>query len=451
MEKKKAIEMEYSPSQGPQPGGYPAPDAKHVQSIPQGGGNETGEGSANLVDGICWERVKLTSFHESTLIGEGGFGKVFRVKHRRTGQEYAMKMMQKSDNRGLEMQYTLRERNILAYFESTQFVHPFIVRGLKAFETDTCLVLILEYCPGGNLRQLIKREHKETGMGLEEPLARLYTVEILMALEHLHMQAIIHRDLKPENVVLDAHRHALLTDLGLSKDGVFGARGAQSQVGDPRHWAPEVILNEGHGRTVDIYGLGVLLFEMLSGVPPFLAPESKALMKNIVKGDLKIPEGFSPEVGDFLRAVMHRCPESRLGATNTSDVRWHPYLAHMPFDAIYWRAVPVPEPRSPEAPRTSPEHVQHVKAAMAAAALEDWPSAEAHAQKGIDCAPNDRTVVMAYYELGRARYQQGRIKEAEEAVGTALAIFPKFEPLLQLQRIISSGPEKFPSVPGWSY
>jgi len=102
-----------------------------------------------------------------------------------------------------------------------------------------------------------------------EDRARLYLCEILLALEDLHKREIIYRDLKPDNIVFNSEGHALVTDFGLAKENVFDDQGAKSFCGSPAYLAPEMLKRTGHGKSVDWYLLGVLLYEMLVGIPPY--------------------------------------------------------------------------------------------------------------------------------------------------------------------------------------
>jgi len=118
--------------------------------------------------------------------------------------------------------------------------------------------------------KLIQTEQRFT-----EPRARNYLCEILLALEHLHTQNIIFRDLKPDNIVLDRNGHAMLTDFGLSKEAVIGNDAAQSFCGSIAYLAPEMLKRAGHGKSVDWYLLGVLLYEMVVGLPPYFTNDRK--------------------------------------------------------------------------------------------------------------------------------------------------------------------------------
>jgi serine/threonine protein kinase len=204
-----------------------------------------------------------------------------------------------------------------------------------AFQTSHHLVLVLQYCSGGDLQ---KKLHQESFF--EESTARLYSAEVLTALVHLHERFIVYRDLKPENVVLDGDGHCLLTDFGLSKEGV--AEVTQSFCGSLAFLAPEVLANRGHGHTVDIYGLGVLLFAMLTGRPPFYDRSRDRLISNIQAATLHVPPYVSQAATALIRATMKRDPNDRLGFRKTTDVQSHYFYASMDFDALLRREVPVP-------------------------------------------------------------------------------------------------------------
>lgn len=160
------------------------------------------------------------------------------------------------------MKYVITERNVLSYIR-----HPFIVGLNYAFQTQTKLCLILDYCPGKDLGKHLRIEGR-----FNEERARIYAAEVVCALEALHKRNIIFRDLKPENIVIDQDGHAMLTDFGLSKEGISSSTMARSFCGSVAYLAPEMLSRKGHGKTVDWYLLGILLFEMLTGTPPYYSP-----------------------------------------------------------------------------------------------------------------------------------------------------------------------------------
>ncbi|CAE7311961.1 pkgB [Symbiodinium sp. CCMP2456] len=279
------------------------------------------------------EKVGPNSFELVNLLGRGSFGEVFQVKHKRTGKAYAMKVLQKSRIMSSNLlRYAVTERNILAYIH-----HPYIVSLHYAFQTPSHLVLVLQYCPRGNLQHLITREKR-----LCEDLSRVYTAEILLALIHLHERHTVFRDLKPDNVVIDEAHHALLTDFGLSKEGV-GQRGTKSFCGSVAFLAPEILLRKGHNHTVDIYNLGVLLYDMLTGLPPFYHHDRETLFTNIKHAPLEVPLYVSRIGRSFIEATMDREPAKRIGAHHTSDVKGHVFFAEVDFAQLMRREVLPPE------------------------------------------------------------------------------------------------------------
>lgn len=160
------------------------------------------------------------------------------------------------------VRYAKTERDVLSYTDN-----GFIVALNYAFQTTTKLFLILDFCPGGDLGRLISKQGK-----LSEDVARVYMCEVLLALEDLHRRDIIYRDLKPDNVVIDNEGHAQLTDFGLSKEGVLEVtNGARSFCGSVAYLSPEMLKKAGHGKSVDWYLLGVLLYEMLVGKTPYFS------------------------------------------------------------------------------------------------------------------------------------------------------------------------------------
>lgn len=178
--------------------------------------------------------------------------------------------------------------------------HPFIVKLNYAFQTTSELFLILQYCPGGDLSEYLQIEKR-----FNEYKSRIYVCEILLALEELHKNGIIYRDLKPDNIVLDDKGHALLTDFGLSKEGVQDYNLTKSFCGSYAYLAPEMVQKVGHGQAVDWYLLGVILYEMLVGIPPYYDNDRDILFYNIVNETLELPSFISYDARDLLGKVSH--------------------------------------------------------------------------------------------------------------------------------------------------
>lgn len=227
-------------------------------------------------------------------LGKGSFGEVYLVRNRSSDQPYAMKVLRKDKIMAQNLvRYAMTERNVLSYIR-----HPFIVSLNAAFQTADRLFLILDYCPGGDMGWHLSKEKR-----FNEYRAKIYASEVLLALEELHKRDIIFRDLKPDNVVFDQEGHAMLTDFGLSKEGVYGNESAKSFCGSVAYLAPEMLRRQGHGKAVDWYLLGVLIYEMLVGIPPFYSKDRDQLFHNIQHGSLRLPKTLSLEAKTIIRAV----------------------------------------------------------------------------------------------------------------------------------------------------
>jgi serine/threonine protein kinase len=148
--------------------------------------------------------------------------------------------------------------------------------------------MVLDYMSGGELFFWLKKEKR-----FSENRCRLYTAEIVVALDAMHSVNIIYRDLKPENILLDSHGHIRLTDFGLAKDNITGPGaegGTKTFCGTPEYLAPEILENKGHGKAVDWWSLGTLLYEMLCGLPPYYDTNVQRMYHKILHAPLKFPK-----------------------------------------------------------------------------------------------------------------------------------------------------------------
>lgn len=139
--------------------------------------------------------------------------------------------------------------------------------------------MVTDFCPGGDIRSLISQHRLATGHNyLPEDHARVYLAEILIAIEDLHKNGIVHRDIKPENVLIDQKGHALLSDFGLAKEGLFEQKMTDTMLGGGQSYQiPEVLLGKKYGKSVDLFLYGALAFEMMTGEQafPFLNDEEE--------------------------------------------------------------------------------------------------------------------------------------------------------------------------------
>ena len=303
--------------------------------------NTTNNDTINLfsnlnLNSIEEEKISLTSFICLALLGKGSFGEVYLVEKIDTKENYAMKVLRKEKIMGQNLlKYAMAERNVLSVTN-----HPFIVKLHFAFQTNTKLFLIMEYCAGGDLSKHLYFEKR-----FSEERAKFYLCEVLLGLEYLHKRDIIFRDLKPDNVVLDEKGYAKLTDFGMSKEGVYDSQSANSFCGSVAYLAPEVLKKQGHGKAVDWYLLGVLFYEMIVGIPPFFGNNQQNIFYNIEYGELLIPNFVSKNAEDLLRKLLERDPNKRLGGgrRDAVEIKEHVYFKDVNWDKVYKKEIIPPK------------------------------------------------------------------------------------------------------------
>lgn len=253
---------------------------------------------------------------------------------REKGSLFAMKILKKSHLvRRRQIERTRTERKVLSAVN-----HPFIMKLHYAFQSPDKLYLVLDYCPGGELFFHLSRFRR-----FPERVARFYAAELLLALGHLHKRGIIYRDLKPENVLLDADGHVKLGDFGLAKAGIRHAyEGATSMCGTPEYMAPEVLSQQGHGFCVDYWGLGMLTYEMMTGLPPWYTTDRAKLFRRLRSAPLDIPPYFSAPSAAFTQALLERNPRRRLGVTGIRAAMENEFFKSISWRALYGRRVEAP-------------------------------------------------------------------------------------------------------------
>ncbi|EAR97218.2 Serine/Threonine kinase domain protein (macronuclear) [Tetrahymena thermophila SB210] len=255
------------------------------------------------------------------LIGKGAFAEVFLVEERKTGKQFALKMLHKQKIIEQNMyKYAITERNILQLVD-----HPFIVKMHKAFQTKDKLFFLLENGKRGDILQHLKFEKK-----FSESKAQFYAAEVLLALEYLHNHDIIYRDLKAQNILIAEDGHVRITDFGLSKEGVREYdQGARSFCGSVAYMPPEILRNQGHGKSIDLYLLGIFIFEMLTGQPPFYGKDENTIYNNIQMNQLKFPNFISRTAKSLLIKLLSKDPRFR---PTPDQIKRHPF-----FQGIDWK------------------------------------------------------------------------------------------------------------------
>ncbi|CAF90656.1 unnamed protein product [Tetraodon nigroviridis] len=285
------------------------------------------------------ESIRPECFELLRVLGKGGYGKVFQVRKvvgAGAGKIFAMKVLKKAMivRNAKDTAHTKAERNILE-----EVKHPFIVDLIYAFQTGGKLYLILEYLSGGELFMQLERE----GIFMEDT-ACFYLAEISMALGHLHQKGIIYRDLKPENIMLNSQGHVKLTDFGLCKESIHDGTVTHTFCGTIEYMAPEILMRSGHNRAVDWWSLGALMYDMLTGAPPFTGENRKKTIDKILKCKLNLPPYLTQEARDLLKRLLKRNASSRLGAGagDATEVQAHPFFRHINWEDLLGRKVEPP-------------------------------------------------------------------------------------------------------------
>jgi len=272
--------------------------------------------------------LSANDFELLKVVGKGSFGKVMQVRKKDTNRIYAMKVLNKKDIvERQEIQHTLSERNVLI-----QATSPFLV-GLKfSFQTPEKLYLVLDYMNGGELFYHLQNEQT-----FSEERASFYTAELVLALKHLHKYNIIYRDLKPENILLDSNGHVALTDFGLCKENVSSDDTTNTFCGTAEYLAPEVLTGQGYGKAVDWWSLGILFYEMTTGLPPFYSENTNLMYKKILHNKLLFPQGYSELGQSLVRGLLERDPRRRLGGgpADAIEVQRHPFFEGMNWEKLY--------------------------------------------------------------------------------------------------------------------
>ena len=274
------------------------------------GGKAGADGGASAFPAEDGGKVSIEDFELLKTLGKGSFGRVFLVRRVQrdaglaalgSGAEekgnnhnlYAMKVLKKSEvKRRRQVEHTKTERHIMGTIGQS---HPFIVTLQYAFQTKDKLYMVTNYCRGGELFFHLKKMRRFT-----EEMCRFYSAEIILALDHLHKNDIVYRDLKPENVLLEEDGNIRITDFGLSRENVDTPNGATTFCGTPEYLSPEMILHRqtrtGYGKSVDWWSLGTLMYEMLTGWPPFYDRNIRRMCDKILRQKLSFPDKYGISV-----------------------------------------------------------------------------------------------------------------------------------------------------------
>ncbi|CAK91694.1 unnamed protein product (macronuclear) [Paramecium tetraurelia] len=271
----------------------------------------------------------IPDFHFLLCIGIGGFSRVYLVRSKRNGRFIALKLISKQFIiEHQKQQIVQNERDVMVQLNLSdqQMPKQFICQLECAFETKHWVCFGMEYCPGGELFNQLRKVQR-----MNQDQAKIYFIEVCIAIGFLHSQNVLYRDVKPENILIDEYGHLKVADFGLAKPNMGQFDEAYSFCGSPEYMAPEMLQQQGHTFAVDYYCLGALLYELLTGLPPFYSKNTDEIFQSILNDNVQFPvKVCSPEAKDLLRRLLNKDPSQRMG--NREGIQ--DILGHQFFDDI---------------------------------------------------------------------------------------------------------------------
>lgn len=290
---------------------------------------------------VVWRDVRLGDLSWVGTLGVGGFGRVELVTHTHNNSHtYALKKMKKIEIQDEKhQQHIINEKNIMS-----DCSNPFIVQLYRTFRDNRYLYMLMEPCLGGELWTLLRNKKK-----FDDESSRFYTACVIKAFDYLHDKGIVYRDLKPENLLLDATGYIKLTDFGFSKKLSPGEK-SWTFCGTPEYVAPEIITNKSHDHRADIWSIGILMYELLNGIPPFSKKgnnTSSQVYSDILKGMkmVNFPSFMSATAVELIRQLCRLSPTQRPSLSITKKYMW--------FAGMDWKGL--------ENRTLAPPHTPHIR------------------------------------------------------------------------------------------
>ncbi|XP_053552805.1 serine/threonine-protein kinase MARK2-like [Bombina bombina] len=258
------------------------------------------------------EHPFIGKYHLLKTLGKGGYAEVKLAKHNKTGREVAIKIIKKQQMDSVHIQKLFQEVKIMKRLD-----HPHIIKLYKVIDTRTTLYLVLEYASGGDLFHYLV-EHGR----IKEDKARVLFHQLLEATNHCHQKCIVHRDIKPENILFDSEGNIKLSDFGLS-DTFTQGKMMNKFPGTATHIPPEFYQHKEYiGPEVDIWALGVVLYQMVTCSLPFYSPKLATLRELILQGHYEVPSYVSIECKTLLSKLLVKDPNLRRLIEPIKKDRW---------------------------------------------------------------------------------------------------------------------------------
>ena len=264
-------------------------------------------------------KVTLRNFKILGILGVGGFSTVYKVQHIMTEKIYAMKVMNKNYIIFKKyLHYVVSEFEIMKSLSG----FPFVLDLHYCFQSANYLYMIIDYCPNGDFTNLKCINN-----------LKLFFAEVILAFEHIHKHNTVYRDLKPENIILDEEGHIKICDFNLAKSGVTKEKKANSFCGSPMYLSPDMLSGNGVDGRCDIYGIGLIMYELVSGSPAFTADDIETLYVDIRKNKINFNmPGITGDIKDLLQKILVSDPDKRI---SLEDMKKHPYFKDISFLKVY--------------------------------------------------------------------------------------------------------------------
>ena len=282
-----------------------------------------------LQHGNIIEIINRNSFQILSLIGVGGFSKVWEVKWKKNGLPFAMKEMSKAkiiDRKSVNL--IMLERDILSKLN-----HPFIINLHFSFQDQDKLYLVMDLVKGEDLRNYLINKKQ-----MNEEQTKFVIGCVVLGLEYLHFNLIAHRDIKPENIILDEKGYAKITDFGLSSH--VSEISQKISPGTYSYMAPEVLFHQPSNCSLDYYSLGIMVYELMNGMRPYLEVGANQTRKYLSENQFSmkrhaVPEGWGIESADFINRLLLKNPKMRLGSSGIKEIKNHCWFRGFNFSDLY--------------------------------------------------------------------------------------------------------------------
>ncbi|KAJ5073490.1 non-specific serine/threonine protein kinase [Anaeramoeba ignava] len=266
---------------------------------------------------------KTNDFKFLNTLQKGQNSEIYLVENEKDKKQYVLKLIKKNSiSNDKDLQRLFAEKTILC-----EIKNPFIVQLHHSFLTETDFCFLIDYINGGDLYQILNYVHSFT-----ENEIKFFAAELILALKAIHKANYIYRDLKPENILIDRTGHIHLTDFGVSKKLEKNER-TNSFCGSLEYLAPEVLKNQKYGFEIDFWSLGMVLYEMFYGIPPFYSQNLREMQKNILNQEVNFEGVCSSEFKDLITKLLSKDPKKRLGSSKKGikEIMKHPF-----FKEINW-------------------------------------------------------------------------------------------------------------------